>query len=362
MKKGKSKKKIIILVTIVCIFALLLGGWWVFSVSVYNENINQRFESYEPLMFQVEDFDGLQRTKYEFTSDKGQVLSGSLYSSGSDQRGIIIIAHGFGGGHNSYMDSANYFAQHGYYVFAYDATGNDDSEGEGVGGFSQGVVDLDYAISFVEESGKFPDLPIGLFGHSWGGYSVSSVLTYHPEVKAVIESCGCNRPTDLFESVGKAMAGDVIYAMMPFVKIHEWVKYGKYATNTALDGFEASKAAIMVAHSEDDDVVPVHYGYDLYYEKYKDNPRFTFLHFEDKGHNNFFVDSDDTYKDEFDAEFDKWAETLGYDRKAEEYMERFADDKAEYINSHLDRARWSNRLDEELFEQFLIFYDDNMQE
>ena len=56
----------------------------------------------------------------------------------------------------------------------------------------------------------------------------------------------------------------------------------------------------------------------------------------------------------------KWAETLGYDRKAEENKERFAADKAEYINAHLDRARWSNRLDEDLLEQFVIFYDRNM--
>jgi dienelactone hydrolase len=198
---------------------------------------------------------------------------------------------------------------------------NDESEGEGVGGFPQGVVDLDHAISFVEESGSFPDLPIGLFGHSWGGYSVCSVLTYHPEVKAVIECCGCNRSTDLFELGGKAMAGDAIYTMMPFVRFHEWTRYGKYATNTAMDGFEASETPVMVAHSEDDEVVPVQYGYNLYYEKYKDDPRFVFLHFEDKGHNDFFIDSNDTYRDEFDAEFDKWFETLGYDRKADENKE-----------------------------------------
>lgn len=359
MKKRKSKKTIILII-VSCILVLLVSAWWVFSVSVYNENVNQRFESYEPLMLHVEDFDGLQCTKYEFPSDKGQMLAGFLYSSGGHQRGIIIIAHGYGGGQNSYMDCANYFVQHGYYVFAYDATGNDDSEGEGVGGFPQGVVDLDHAISFVEKSGNFPDLPIGLFGHSWGGYSACSVLTYHPEVKAVIECCGCNRPTDLFESGGKAMAGDVIYAMMPFAKIHEWAKYGKYATNTAMDGFEASEAAVMVAHSEDDDVVPIQYGYNLYYEKYRDNTRFTFLHFKDKGHNDFFFDSNDSYKNEFNAECDKWAETLGYDRKAEENKERFAADKAEYINAHLDRARWSNRLDEDLLEQFVIFYDRNM--
>lgn len=361
MTKTKSKKRSALIV-VLCIFALLIGGWWIFSVYVYNENVNQRLESYEPLKLHVEDFDGLQCKEYEFSSDKGQMLAGYLYSAGSDQRGIIIISHGYGGGHNSYMGCANYFAQNGYYVFAYDATGNDESEGEGVGGFPQGVVDLDHAISFVEESGSFPDLPIGLFGHSWGGYSVCSVLTYHPEVKAVIECCGCNRSTDLFELGGKAMAGDAIYTMMPFVRFHEWTRYGKYATNTAMDGFEASETPVMVAHSEDDEVVPVQYGYNLYYEKYKGDPRFVFLHFEDKGHNDFFVDSDDKYKDEFDSKLDTWLETLSYDYKAEENNARLSEDKAAYIDANLDRARWSNRLDEELFKQFLYFYNSNMQE
>src|SRR5699024_5187041 len=30
--------------------------------------------------------------------------------------------------------------------------------------------------------------------------------------------------------------------------------------------------------------------YDLFHEKYKDNERFTFLHFEDRGHDHFFDD------------------------------------------------------------------------
>ena len=114
------------------------------------------------------------------------------------------MAHGFGGGgHNSYIDCANYFAHHGYWVFAYDATGNDESEGEGVGGLPQGVIDLDYAITFVEGSGNFPNLPIVLFGHSWGGYIVCSVLSYHPEVKAVIACSGFNSSSNMFEAEGK---------------------------------------------------------------------------------------------------------------------------------------------------------------
>lgn len=349
------------LIVLCIVIILLVAGDWALTVMVYNENFNKRFESYEPLMLYIEDFDGLKRTQYEFASDKGQKLTGYMYSSGENQHGIIIMAHGFGGGgHNSYMDCANYFAHHGYYVFAYDATGNDESEGEGVGGLPQGVIDLDYAISFVEESGNFPNLPIVLFGHSWGGYSVCSVLTYHPEIKAVIACSGFNSSSAMFEAEGKKLAGNGIYMMMPFVKLHERIKYGDYASNTALDGFSATEAAIMIVHSTDDDVVPTKYGYDIYYEKYKDNPRFTFICLEDNGHN--YIYNDMTYINEFNAAFEQWLETLAYDYNDAKNKERFATDKADFLYRNLDRNKWCNSLNSELFEKFVSFYDKHLED
>ena len=95
-------------------------------------------------------------------------------------------------------------------------------------------------------------------------------------------------------------------------------------------------------------------------KKYKDDPRFTFVRFEDKGHNDILNDPEDTYKDEFNAEFDQWLETLDYDYEAEENKERFVKDKADYITEHLDHAKWSSRLDEELLGQFLEFYESNL--
>ena len=233
----------------------------------------------------------------------------------------------------------------------------DKSEGEGLGGVPQGVIDLEHAISFVESNNDIPDLPIVLFGHSWGGYCVSAVLTYHPEVKAVIECSGFNSSSEMFESGGKSQAGDGIYAMTPFVKLHERFKFGKYATNTAMDGFESTDAAIMIVHSADDDVIGIEYGLDKYYEKYKDDSRFTFIRFEDRGHNDIFNDPSNTYKDEFNAGFDKWLETLDYDYNAEENKDRFTKDKADYITENLDHEKWSHRLDEDLFARFLEFYE-----
>ena len=357
MKKAKKRKIFIIALCIIAV--LIIAGDWALSVMIYDENFNRRFESYEPLMLYVDDFEGLQRTQYEFSSDKGQTLTGYMYHSGENQHGIIVIAHGLGGGgHNSYMDCANYFAHHGYYVFAYDATGNDESGGDGVGGLPQGVIDLDYALSFVEESGNFPDLPIGLFGHSWGGYSVCSVLTYHPDVNAVVACSGFNSSSDMFEAEGKKQAGDGIYVILPFVKLHERIKYGSYASNTAMDGFAATMASVMIVHSSDDNMVPIEYGYDIYYEKYKDDPRFRFIRFEDKGHN--YVYNDMTYVNTWNAAFDKWLETLDYDYNAAENKERFEADKADYIHSHLDRDKWCNMLNTELFENFVQFYDENL--
>ena len=361
MAKKKSKKKIV-LITVLVIILLMMIGWWAFCVKLYNENFNVRGDSYQPLMLRIEDFDGLNCTEYTFPSDQGQMLAGYLYSAGEKQHGVVVIAHGFGGGgHNSYMDCANYFAQNGYYVFAYDATGTDKSEGDGVGGVPQGVIDLDYAISFVEANQDIPDLPVVLFGHSWGGYSVCSVLTYHPEVKAVIECSGFNRSSDMFESGGKSQAGSMIYAMTPFIRMHERFKYGKYAANTAIDGFEATDTLVMIVHSADDNVIGIEYGCDQYYKKYKDDARFTFIRFEDRGHNEIFNDPDNTYKDEFNQQFDAWLVTLDYDYNSKENRDRFIEEKANYITENLDHARWSSRLDEDLFADFLEFYQKGLQ-
>ena len=315
VKKKKPVKKIVLIV-LLSLILLAVAGWWALCVSVYNSSFNVSGHTPEDKMLRVEDYEGLSCIEYSFSSDKGQMLAGYLYSAGQDQHGIVVLAHGFGnGGQNGYMDVADYFAQNGFYVFAYDATAMDKSEGDGLGGVPQGVIDLEHAISFVESNSDIPDLPIVLFGHSWGAYCVSAVLTYHPEVKAVIECSGFNSSPDMFESGGKSQAGDVIYTMTPFIRIHEFFKFGKYAMNTAMKGFDSTDAHVMIVHSADDDVIGIEYGLDKYYEKYKDDARFTFIRYEDKGHNDIL----------------------------------FAPDN--------DRESGEHRLDEDMFDKFLNFYE-----
>lgn len=53
-KKKISKKKKIFLIVLSIVIVLIVVGDLALSVMVYNENFNQRFESYKPLMLYVD--------------------------------------------------------------------------------------------------------------------------------------------------------------------------------------------------------------------------------------------------------------------------------------------------------------------
>lgn len=364
----KKSKKII---QIIAVFLIVLNivGLWGGMLFAYKSYFCQRFTSYQPKMLYLEDYEGLSRTRYDFKSNKGQRLAGYWYyaasesAAASENKAIIVLAHGFGGGgHNSYMDLIDIFVRHGYYVFTYDATGNDESEGLGrkgvVGGLPQGVIDLKYAISFVEESGNFPSLPIMLFGHSWGGYSVSAVLSYHPEVKAVAEVAGFNNSTGMFTAGGKSLAGGFAYFMIPFYVIYETAKYGKYASASGVKGFSATDAKIMIIHSLNDTTVPPEFSCNIYQKKFAGDPRFTFLINETQGHSNILRSQAGVdYVNDFNQKFDEYFSKQDYDYKAKKNQERFIKEKADYINKNLDRSIWCHSANEELLLQVIELYD-----
>lgn len=278
-----------VLIIVLCFFAAIIFVVIpVLTVVTYNGYFGKRFETDEALAYSVSDFQGLRVQECSFSSNNGQILAGYKYSKEDqeDIKGVVVLAHGIGvGGQNSYMDAAYRFASGGYLVFAYDATGNDKSEGDSVEGLPQGVIDLDYALRYVKQDDEYKDLPIVLFGHSWGGYSVGNVLNCHPDVEAAVIVAGFDRSYDMIESQGESIMGPFINIFMPYISLYERLKFGEYAAYSALDGFENSDAGIMIIHSRDDYVVPIEYGYDKFYDVYGDNSRFSFIKYDDRGHN-----------------------------------------------------------------------------
>ena len=351
-----KRKKIILIIVGIILFLLILAAIILpktIAMSVYNDNFGKRFTISEPWAWSIEDFDGLNREKYTFVSNQGQMLTGYKYYRSSDTpKGMVVIAHGFGGGgHRSYMNIADYFASNGYWVFAYDATGNDESEGEVVGGLPQGIIDLDYALRFVKS--EFDGLPIVLWGHSWGGYSVGSVTKLHPDVKAAVIVSGFNESLDMLETEGRNIVGNIIDYVLPIFEKYEKKTFGEYASMSILDSLETCEVPVLFVHSEDDEMIPISISFDRYYGKFADTSRFSFVRFEDRGHNYIFCSEERrNYVIEYNKGGDAYKESMGGTLTEEQAVV--------YIEEHFDKHR-GYELDAELMAQMLGLYNNSIE-
>ena len=321
------------------------------SIYIYKSNFGSRYETISWMARNLDEFPGLKADKYTFASNNEQQLVGySYYRETENMKGVIVIAHGLGGGgHNTYMDVANHFAANGYIVFAYDATGNDESEGDNVRGLPQGLIDLDYAIRFVKENDKFKGLPIMLFGHSWGAYSAGSVLNIHPDIRAVVMVAGFNQSTDIIEEEGQRIAGSGMSMLMPYISLVERVKFGTYASYNCIDGFDASNAGVMIIHSVNDEMVSFENQFERFSDTYQNNSRFTFVKDENRGHDYiYYSDASAEYRNELNNQFTEFVKSLD--------TELTAEIKTEYMNEHLNKKLLFD-LDKELMDDIVLFYD-----
>lgn len=351
---NKKKRKVIIIFSIVLIVLLFILPFGI-SIMIYEDNFGDRYETYEPMARSMDEFKELSSKRHTFASNKGQQLVGyTYYYEDQNPKGVVMIAHGLGGGgHNTYLDVADYFASNGYYVFAYDATGNDESEGDSVKGIPQGLIDLDYAIRFVLETEDFHNLPIMAFGHSWGAYSAGSVLNLHPEIKSVVMVAGFNQSMDIIEEQGRSMAGDAIDVFLPYLSLYERIKFGKYSGYSSIDGFEHSTADVMIIYSTDDEMISDEKSYDVFYNLYSNNSRFHFVKYENRGHNYvYYSDVFRKYQDEINSKFEEYIKTLDGDLTPEI--------KAAYLKENLDKKLLYD-LDDGLMNTIVKFYDDSIE-
>lgn len=300
------------------------------------ESSFKRVDTSEMKRRRISEFADLRVKECSFRSNNGQELAGYLYSKDTKSvQGVIIIAHGLGiGGQCVYMDTADYFTSHGFLVFAYDATGMDNSEGDSAIGMEQGLIDLNYAIEYVENDQLLKQYPIGLFGHSWGGYCVSAVLKYHPEVKAVVSVAGFNSPKDYYKEIFQGESAH----FGEYFNRYEKETFGAYTEDSAIRSFSSTKAGIMIIHSQDDRNVPIQSGYDLYYKEFKDSDRLLFRRYINRGH--LFIFYTDNAR-EYDHRF---------------YINEQSLELSEYGKMNQFEKSIGYELDKEFYEDILRFY------
>ncbi len=252
--------------------------------------------------FTAEDFPGLHREDYLFTSSLGHTLAGAFYYyDGFNENRLIIFEHGMGSGHTGYMTEIERLCREGYRVFAYDHTGCMKSGGESTNGFAQSLRDLADAVKVLKNDGKYRNLPISVIGHSWGGFSTLNISALHPDIEKAVAMSG-------FIAVEQILKGFFKGILSPFYKkilAVENKSNPDYVRYKALDTLKNTKTEMLIIHSDDDKTVSAVNNFDLLEKELSDKKNIKFLRLTGKNHNPNYTEDAVKYKDKFFAEYQK---------------------------------------------------------
>ena len=295
--------------------------------------------------FEIDDFPLLIREKVIFKSGD-HLLTGYFYNYCKyDSKKIVIFSHGYGNGHHRYLEIIDYLAKNGFYVFSYDATSFDESEGEGINGFPQGVVDVSSAIKFIKNSKGYKEEDIILVGHSWGAYSIGAAINEYPHISKVVSFAGFNNAIDLIKAHGNEWAGQKIDEQVPIMEEHEKKDFGKVASYTVLEGIKDSTTKYFFIHSEDDEVVPIEIGLNLYHKDNENNPRVRYKRFKDRTHICYNTKEGNDYFNHLKSEYAKYSKD----------KELLYEDKKHLLDLIVDKNKYLNMLNYPLLDEVIKF-------
>ncbi len=235
-------------------------------------------------------------------------------------------------------------------VFAYDNTGSGASTGDSCIGLVQSVIDLDNALTYVEQNPVFYGLPICLYGHSWGGFATTAILNYDHDIIAVASLAGYNDSLEEMTYVGKSLLGSFAYVEKPFLWLALRTTFGDKMNLTAAEGINRAKhTAVMIIQGDLDDFV----GFDgpcIYTNRDKiirDDVQYVLL--EGRDHSDLMMDQSPerlAYMEQLDAE---------YKQIQEQYEDAIPDAIEKEWNQKINKELTS-RLDQALFADIVDFY------
>lgn len=251
--------KDIILIIIIVLLCLLFLYFVYALISTFL--INKKFflvrgkDPLNPCYLQLSDYPELEREPLRI-GYYGEKIQGYLYTQKGkkDEKGFIILSHGFFGTHIQYLADIYYLTNLGYTVLAYDQYGVGDSEGKNQVSLANGSYVLENVIRYVLKNNIHQGKDIILYGHSWGAYCSLCALKNYPEVKKAVLRSGFVSPNQIVLSLLKGMKRGFYYSIRPLYSLCYVLLFGIRNTRHAKLG-RKNETDILVIYAMDDKVV-----------------------------------------------------------------------------------------------------------
>ena len=330
-QQGKQKKAMKVISLSIVGFILFFSIISIIVVKIIYDGQFPRYDRHDETVTAVLKYADLEaaypRSVVSFESGNHR-LQGYVYGLKQDQ-GLVVVAHGLGGGADSYLPQIAYFVDQGWRVFAYDATGSFDSEGKTTKGFPQALIDLDSALTYVNTQQEFANLPILLFGHSWGGYAVANILHYDHDIAGVVTVSGANSPMEMILEQGRRMMGGFINIQYPYLWLYQRILFGDVASLNAVDAINRSDVPVLIIHGTEDELVAYKGSSIIANLEAITNPKVRTISLSEPGHNGhsdlFRSNAAIIYIDEINITyrelFDRYAQNIPYEVRQDFYSD-----------------------------------------
>lgn len=353
MTESTKRKLLIVIAVILALFVAFSAV----TMVIVSQQMKQMFGRAERPEYST----GIIYSEYEYSYPRYEVsfysgdnlLHGWVYGEGN-RDGIVVISHGIGGGGENYLPETFAFVNAGFQVLAFDNTGSYDSEGKGTTGLTQSYLDLDAALDFIESNSKFKDLPIYLYGHSWGGYAVAAVLGEGHDISAAVSVSGYENPMDMIkEWTSDSMGSLTANVVSPYIALYNFLKFGKVSNLSAVEAINSTDTPILIAHGVNDDTVSYDNVSIISHRNEITNPNVEYLICNKAGrdgHNNLFLSQTAiTYNLKLNEE---------YDALKEQYNGEVPDDVKREFFAGIDRYYY-NMLDDDFMKAVTNFFHNN---
>lgn len=198
--------------------------------------------------------DTLFREEISFSSE-GVRLSGYYYPV-EDARALVVVVHGYRSGADDFLPLIERITDSGYAVFSYDMTATYSSDGDSGIGMCRALVDLDYALDFLEGEERFSDMPLLLVGHSLGGYAVASALELHPNVRGCVCLAPMNDASTVMIEMSEEYVGTLLaYSTKPIFDFYQSVLFGDYVMYNGVRGINSTDVPVLIVQGITDEVI-----------------------------------------------------------------------------------------------------------
>jgi len=202
----------------------------------------------------------LPRSTFFFPSGRW-MLQGYFYPC-SDAKGMVVVCHGMHAGSDDYIPFIEFFVRNGFAVFSYDCQGTYASEGDSTVGMCTPLVNLDHALTFIKSDKRFSGYPLFLFGHSWGGYAATSVLSLHKNILGCAAVAPFNSGYTLILEKGEQYMDmgpslEILQNDFPkdFLNTYQKMLFKDYVKYNAVKGINSTKIPVYIAHGNRDMVI-----------------------------------------------------------------------------------------------------------